>query len=403
MSSEPRVLFVTYMNNHTRDGLYRALKDQLDIGFLFYSDGTEWYWRGKRMDVDHIGGEYLKGFWLGRTRITPAMLQHLLRDRYDVVIKCINGKFALPATWAAAKSRNKPFVLWSGIWQEPTGLLHRAGSPLLHHIYRSSDAIVTYGRHVSASLAGHGVDLGRVFEAPQSIGNERFLATPDGERISALREQLELGSSKVVLYVGRLQEGKGLLTLVSAFASLPNDAVLVLVGDGPLSYSLRADADRLGVSDRVRFTGQLANEDVADWYRVADVFVLPSEPTDSFSEPWGLVINEAMAAGACVVASDMVGAARHGLVDSGRTGRVFSAGNVDSLAAVLRDLLDDDTARKRLAETGRNEVLGYSYANQAKQFRRAVEFAIETARFDSVQPRSMADRSNQVRSSRDRG
>jgi glycosyltransferase involved in cell wall biosynthesis len=379
MSAEPRVLFVTYMNNHTRDGLYRALKDQLDVGFLFYSDGSEWYWRGNRMDVDHLGAQYLNGFWLGHTRISPSMLPHLLQDRYDVVIKCINGKFALPATWAAAKMRKKPFVLWTGIWQEPAGLLHRVGSPLLHRIYRSSDAIVTYGRHVSENLAGYGVAPARVFEAPQSIGNERFLSVPDRERISALRTRLGVDQRRVVLYVGRLQEGKGLKTLLSAFATLPSHTALVLVGDGPLANDLRTEAGRLGVSERVRFTGQLGNEEVADCYRLADVFVLPSEPTTSFSEPWGLVVNEAMAAGACVVASDMVGAVRHGLVESGRTGGVFAAGEVGSLAQTVGDLLADDVLRARLADSGKHEILSYTYANQAKEFRRAVDFAVSGA------------------------
>ena len=380
MIAEPRVLFVTYMNNHTRDGLYRALKDQLDVGFLFYSDGSEWYWRGSRMDVDHLGAEYLNGFWLGHTRISPSMLPRLLQDRYDVVIKCVNGKFALPATWAAAKTRNKLFVLWTGIWQEPAGLLHRLGSPLLRQIYRSSDAIVTYGRHVSDNLAGYGVAPARVFEAPQSIANERFLSPPDVARIAALRTRLGVDQKKVVLYVGRLQKGKGLNTLLSAFATLPSSSALVLVGDGPLANDLRAEASRLGVSDRVRFTGQLANEEVADCYRLADVFVLPSEPTTSFAEPWGLVVNEAMAAGACVVASDMVGAARHGLVESGRTGGVFATGEVGSLAQAVGGLLVDDVLRARLADAGRHEVLGYTYANQAKEFRRAIDFVVSGAR-----------------------
>jgi glycosyltransferase involved in cell wall biosynthesis len=364
------------MNNHCRDGLYRALRDQLDVNFLFYSDGSEWYWRGNRMEVDHLDARYLDGFWLGHTRITPSMLPHLLQDHFDVVIKCVNGKFALPVTWAAAKARKKPFVLWTGIWQEPAGFLHRVGSPLLHRIYRSSDAIVTYGRHVSANLEGHGVDPARLFEAPQSIGNERFLAHPGEEQVAALRLRLDVGERPVVLYVGRLQEGKGLHTLLSAFATLSPGAILVLVGDGPLASDLAAEAARLGVSDRVRFAGHMANEEVATCYRLADLFVLPSEPTAFFSEPWGLVVNEAMAAGACVVTSDMVGAARHGLVESGRTGGVFATGSVENLAATLRELLADEGARRRLAESGRQEVLGLTYANQAKQFRRAVEFAL---------------------------
>jgi glycosyltransferase involved in cell wall biosynthesis len=377
MTSEPRVLFVTYMNNHCRDGLYRALQDQMDMNFMFYSDGGEWYWRGNRMEVDHLGASYLGGFWLGNTRVSPSLIPHLLTDRYDVIIKCVNGKFALPATWGAAKARNKPFVLWTGIWQEPVGTLHRLGGPLLRKIYRSSDAIVTYGRHVSANLERQGVEPARLFEAPQSIGNERFLAVPDPVALTALRTRLGVGDERVVLYVGRLQEGKGLHTLFSAFASTVDESVLVLVGDGPMAAELKEVAAKLGITERIRFAGQMSNTDVASCYHLADLFVLPSEPTASFSEPWGLVVNEAMAAGTCVIASDMVGAARHGLVESGRTGSVFSTGDPQSLGKVLRELLADEQARTRLAHSGQQEVLNYSYDSQAKEFRRAVEFALQ--------------------------
>ncbi|MGI8844920.1 MAG: glycosyltransferase, partial [Thermoleophilaceae bacterium] len=88
-----------------------------------------------------------------------------------------------------------------------------------------------------------------------------------------------------------------------------------------------------------------------------DLLVLPSLPTATFREPWGLVINEAMLQRTPVIASDAVGAAAGGLVVDGATGAVFPAGDERSLARSLSVLADDRMLRARLGEQARERAL----------------------------------------------
>ena len=104
------------------------------------------------------------------------------------------------------------------------------------------------------------------------------------------------------LYAGRLDPEKGLDTLLEAFRDVPGE--LVLVGGGSDEQRLRGLA-----GERVRFEGPVDRDELVGYYRDADVFVLPSR-----SEPWGMVLNEAAAAGLPLVATEESGAA-HDLID----------------------------------------------------------------------------------------
>ena len=134
------------------------------------------------------------------------------------------------------------------------------------------------------------------------------------------------------LYVGRLEREKGLDVLLRAFDAVPGR--LVLVGRGDDEGRLRRLA-----GDRVQFVGALERDDLPELYAAADVFVLPS-----LSEPWGMVLNEAAAAGLPLVATDAAGAA-HELIDEGQNGFMVPAGDEGALAGALRRLASDETLR----------------------------------------------------------
>ena len=375
-----RVLLVTNINTHYRDGFFRELRQRLDIDFLFFSDGGERYWSGPISPVDHLGASYLKGIWVGRTRLVPRLILELARRDYDVVIKCINGKFALPLTWAIAKLRRKPFILWTGVWRHPEGALHRWFRPLVRGIYQHSDAIVTYGTHVSRHLVDEGVQPQRLVEALQAVDNEQYKPSAELDQ-HALRRELALPPDAcVLLFVGRLEAEKGVHTLLDALALLhkPLEHVMVIAGAGSQEHAMVSQAKRLGVHSQLRFLGRIDNRVMRKLYFSADVLILPSETSGSGSEPWGLVLNEAMAARLCVVASDAVGAVQHGLVRPGDTGEVFAARDASGLATSLQRILDDPTLRKRMAASGQREIADYTFRRMADGFVAAIRFTHQT-------------------------
>jgi glycosyltransferase involved in cell wall biosynthesis len=108
------------------------------------------------------------------------------------------------------------------------------------------------------------------------------------------------------------------------------------------------------------------------------VLVLPSIRTETFLEPWGLVVNEAMHQGTPVITSDAVGAARGGLVQDGRTGLVVPDGDANALAARLRTIAQNPQLRGALGAAARQEVARFTYPAWVTGMRRALDAAERT-------------------------
>ena len=138
---------------------------------------------------------------------------------------------------------------------------------------------------------------------------------------------------------------------------LPDDAVLLYVGDG----SLRSEIERRlrpRLQQRLIMPGFVNQSALGSFYAAADIFVLPSE-----RETWGLVVNEAQQFALPVIVSDRVGC-RHDLVVEGETGFVFPVGDLEALAARLRQLLASRGLRESMGAAGRQRVLT-SYTPEA--------------------------------------
>jgi glycosyltransferase involved in cell wall biosynthesis len=203
--------------------------------------------------------------------------------------------------------------------------------------------------------------------APQAVEPELFGRSVSAQEVAAWREDLDLGDSALVLFVGRLVEDKGVAVLSDAWRSVGRrNAVLCLVGD------VSAGGREWGFGEDVVFTGRIERERLAVAYAAADLVVVPSIATARFLEPWGLVCNEAMSQGCPVVASTAVGASAGGLVVNGETGLVVPSGDAEALAQAIEGLLDDAALRHRLGSRAREVVAGYSYERAADAFAQAL-------------------------------
>ena len=127
----------------------------------------------------------------------------------------------------------------------------------------------------------------------------------------------------------------------------------------------------------MRFVGPAAPAEVRNFYGGADVLVVPSIPTRTFREPWGLVVNEAMNQGLPVIATDAVGAVAGGLVRHERNGLVVPAGDARALADAIRRLHDDPDLRARLGAQGREDVRPLTSEAWANGMSRALDAACQ--------------------------
>lgn len=173
---------------------------------------------------------------------------------------------------------------------------------------------------------------------------------PDRSRV---REELGLKGRFVVGYLGRIVAEKGIDTLVHAFARLPRETTLVLVGSGPFQKVVEKAVRALGLWGRIRWVPWVKSQDVVKFMVGFDVLVLPSRTTSHWKEQLGRVLLEAMVCETCVVGSNS------GEIPNviGDAGLVFHEGDELELAGQLRRLMEDASLRESLGRCGRQRVL----------------------------------------------
>jgi glycosyltransferase involved in cell wall biosynthesis len=283
--------------------------------------------------VLHLAG------WAGH----PALLSALLMARH----------YGMAVTMETDTPRPHISPLWKRC-------LKRLWYPLL---FRLPTRFLPGGTRQATYLKDYGVSQERITIARMTVDVSAIAAhkacMTNEDRI---RVRLAYGLTLeqcVFLYVGRLEPHKGLQELLAAFQRLEvteDTKALMLVGVGSMYDELKdaARADPL-----MRCPGRLSGADLLDVYAVADVFVLPSR-----FEPWGLVVNEAMAAGLPVLATERVGCVDD-LVRAGETGMLVPAESVLALTAAMQKLFDDQALRKNMGNNATALIAGWTLEQEA--------------------------------------
>jgi glycosyltransferase involved in cell wall biosynthesis len=211
-----------------------------------------------------------------------------------------------------------------------------------------------------------------VHVAPQSVDNDFWGAAG----VAAPSEPAwPTEAATKFLFVGRPAREKGLGVLIAAWDASGLQApaaALVLAGVGFRPPWVPVGGAAGQGLEEVVWLAPVAAAELRNLYAAADVLVLPSIPTRTFREPWGLVVNEAMNRGLPVIASDAVGAAAGGLIRDGKNGLVVPAGDSAALADALRSLAADAPLRARLGRAGAEDVQAFSHDAWAGGFSEAL-------------------------------
>ena len=304
-------------------------------------------------------------------RLRPAVL-HPASD-YENALPALElgRRHGLPVVYEV---RGFPEVL-KGRWSGSRATFEKSAwrRAIEARCWREADRIVTLAEVMKRHIVAHGVDPARVHVVPNAVDADAFRPVAADP---ALRARLRLPAGEPVLgYVSTLSPYEGVHTLVEAVARLAargRPARALIVGDGAERVALAQLAGRLGVGDRVRFTGAVPHADVAAHLALIDVFVVPrtAEVTCQLVTP--LKPYEAMAAGRAVVVSRTEALSE--MVIEGETGHTFAPEDADDLAAVAERLLGDPVARAALGERGRAWVRRErSWESNAARYRRLYE------------------------------
>jgi glycosyltransferase involved in cell wall biosynthesis len=261
-------------------------------------------------------------------------------------------------------------------WKRPVWRMHTRRRL---HDYAAWLAVGRLSREYLASFA---VLEPLTFNSPHAVDNAQFAGAAATLSMRVKRDLWREGmglrpDAFVALFAGKLVPQKAPLDAIRAVARLPREAntQLLMVGSGPLETVCRREAAALGAP--VVFAGFLNQSQLAIAYGGVDCLVLPSR-----SESWGLVINEAMAAGLPAIVTSGVGAA-HDLTMHGETGEVVEAGDVTALAKAI------DTTRQRRAA-------GFDYVNACRTRVAAHSFASATDGVLAAMRRLALQRTNAV-------
>jgi glycosyltransferase involved in cell wall biosynthesis len=195
---------------------------------------------------------------------------------------------------------------------------------------------------------------GKLIQMPNGVDTETFAPGPDELR---LRASLGIGGGATVVgfaaTLDRAHHFKRLDVALAAVAALEDDDVhLVVAGGGELEGEFRDQAARLGIAERVHFLGTVPHAELPGVLRACDVFLLTTEPPESF----GIVLIEAMACGLPCVATEYPGV--RAVIDHGETGLLVGPGDPAATAAAIRQLIAaGPEGRDRIGAAGRAKAI----------------------------------------------
>jgi glycosyltransferase involved in cell wall biosynthesis len=226
----------------------------------------------------------------------------------DVVL-C--GGYNYVASWQAllwSRRSQIPFLLWSESNVQDIRRAHAIVELLKSEFLSRCSGFVVPGRSAGEYLRSHKIREGLIFVAPNAVDNELFANSALEARQHTEKRRAELAlPERYFLFVGRLVREKGVFELLAAYAKLDKtireQVGLVLAGDGAERVQLEAFASTIWPG-RVCFPGFAQRELLTTYYALADVLILPT-----YTDPWGLVVNEAMACGLPVIVSHVAGCA----------------------------------------------------------------------------------------------
>jgi glycosyltransferase involved in cell wall biosynthesis len=368
-SEHPKLGILAYGPIQYHTPLYQLLaeRENLELDVLFLSDAgyhpvdNDLFGVSVAWDIDLLSGyehHFLTTAAQPKSHFQAARtLMRWIPSHDSVVINGYSSPWMLLAM-VICRMRGIPYLLRAS--SHPQG----QSTDLRRHLRHAVARMV-----VAASAAGLSMgklneefyrkyNARRIIFAPNSVDDRRFASIPATGRYDLLARWGLNGNRPVIMYCGKLYPGKRPLDLTAAVKLLPYDVTTLFVGDGALAERVRASL----IPGDGAVTGFVNQSELPAYYHAADILVLPSEV-----ETWGLVINEAMAAGVLPVVSDRVGAARDLVSD---VGEVYPCGDIPGLASALNRALarvrDPDT-RSRVQQ----HVARYNLDSTAVGFEQA--------------------------------
>ncbi|MEA5446309.1 glycosyltransferase family 4 protein [Gammaproteobacteria bacterium AB-CW1] len=293
--------------------------------------------------------------------LNARAVEKLARKRRPAILhgasNHING---IAAVWAGRRLGIPSIFEVRGLWEltrisrQPefeNSELYRMIVKLETQACLEADRVIAITEALKELLVERGVPADKITVVPNGTDTERFSQTLSGG--TETRRAWAIPPEAVVFgYVGSMPQYEGLDDLITAVARLREQqselpVYCLLVGDGDQFDELKSQAMRLGVADRVRFTGRVPHDEVESYYAAMDAMVFPRKPQPVTETVSPMKPFEAMAMGKPIIASNVAALAE--IIRDGETGVLFEKGRTESLAAAMARVAQDDPLRREIA------------------------------------------------------
>ena len=350
-----KVLFCTNLPSPYRVDFFNVLGRYCDLTVCYErcrASNRDAKWQG--VQNRNFREVYLPLRPLGEEAGFGGAMRRFIRDNtFDRIILSNYNSPACMAAIAYCQRKKIPYCMEydGGLFKRDKVPMHLLKQWLLqpaHTHYSTCDGHIAY-------LKSLGIPSERIVKYPFSSLSKQDMAdnaplSPEGK--DELRRQLGITEQTVVLAVGRFVQGKGFDVLLKSAQSLSKSVGVYFVGGEPTEEYLQLQ-EQFGL-ENVHFVGFCEKQQLAQYYRAADVFVLPTR-----SDVWGLVINEAMSFGLPVITTDRCAAGLE-LIENGINGYVVPVDDVQALADVLCGLCAERDRMVEMGKSARERIAPYT-------------------------------------------
>jgi len=256
---------------------------------------------------------------------------------------------SLPAL-NVAKLKNMPYIYEvRGFWEESEiaeGIITQGSDSYRtylendNYIMSNADHIIAISSGIRSEIINRGIKKNEITVIQNGVDIEKF--TP-GEKDKYLVDSLGISDKIIIGYISSLRKLEGIKTLLDAIPRIDKKVIVIIIGDGPERKGLEQHAHRLGLAESVRFIGNVPHEDIARYYSIIDIFVVPRIDAKVCHLVTPLKPLEAMAMGKCIVASNVGGL--NELIEDGKTGILFKPEDCTDLANKINNLISDSEVR----------------------------------------------------------
>ena len=357
-----KVLFLTNIPSPYRVDFFSELGKLCDLTVIYEREAASdrnISWKGQAEDT--FRQIFLKGKKVGTDNsFSWEIIKYLRQERYDHYIVGMYSTFTAMLAILYFRWKKIPYILNTdgGFISEDSFLKEK----IKRYFIGGAAYWLSTGQNANRYLIHYGAKEERIYTYPFSSLREEDIRQEEREGFPVkerARQELKIQEKKMILSVGQMIHRKGMDVLIRGAALLDREVGVYLIGGEP-NEEVCGLVEELNLTN-VHFPGFMTKERLQEYYKAADLFVLPTR-----EDIWGLVINEAMAQGLPIITTRHCGAGLE-LVEEGINGFLVEKEDEQALANRIELVLENEKLKESMSEASLKKIEAYTVHKMAKR------------------------------------